>query len=482
MELFTTGFWNRSLNDVFENDGIVLSQNKNFFYDDGVRKCPSIRVGNDQYGKSQPYFSIDQNGYSPGVNGSNASTGVIGKFGFKQSCSTSPLMMLRHKHPLALYVEDASIIKNKLIAAGVPLLFCAEDPKDQFRIDSFSTEWTDDESIKTYNCSLPDYPENKWQNSIKFKVVSNILVKFEVWVQMKKGDVNTVIGDDIHERLLNPAIYKELVLKHEIVRDSYRQGAEELWAESKQLDAEHAAYQRNIKAQSRGMFAEAFSESMAESRAQDREFDSIQSRAMQQIRSYQTARSSSKPQETPQYVRPKPSTTNSKNSANQGTKKLTTYEAEKQNCLNAGKKWNNGCDYSTTVEITGWTQGNRASVKEAPPAREPKARAETGSASSYGGYGHTNTTDVKEFGGYGNRSTDNGPRAWAFCWETKSGSFLCDGPLQRLLVGEKTLAGALSATDCDNGRDTRDGWYDCERQLKWTENHKERNVRSLRSQ
>lgn len=157
------------------------------------------------------------------------------------------------------------------------------------------------------------------------------------------------------------------------------------------------------------------------------------------------------------------------------SEKLSNYEAEKQNCLNAGKKWNNGCDYSTTVEVQGWSDGNRATVK--PGNTKPDT---TSGADSTSGYGSGSAG--QEYGGGAKNFplVSNAPDAWAYCWETESGNFMCDGPLQLMLHSEKTLSRALESTDCPNGKATTNNWYDCGRKLKWTELHKERDVRSLR--
>jgi hypothetical protein len=156
-----------------------------------------------------------------------------------------------------------------------------------------------------------------------------------------------------------------------------------------------------------------------------------------------------------------------------------TQEAEKQNCLNAGKKWNDGCDYSTTIQIQGWTEGNRATVQ--PASTMSDAVSSAGSTNRHGA-GIADDASSQTFGGRTSNppATSNAPDAWAYCWETTLGNFMCDGPLQRLLAGVKTLNQALEATDCPNATYTTDNWYDCNRKLKWTEFHKERNVRSLR--
>ena len=47
------------------------------------------------------------------------------------------------------------------------------------------------------------------------------------------------------------------------------------------------------------------------------------------------------------------------------TQNSTAWEAEKQNCLNAGKTWNgSSCDVSSTIVVHGWENGNRAYVQQ----------------------------------------------------------------------------------------------------------------------
>ncbi|MBV1932724.1 MAG: hypothetical protein KUG71_13530 [Porticoccaceae bacterium] len=174
-----------------------------------------------------------------------------------------------------------------------------------------------------------------------------------------------------------------------------------------------------------------------------------------------------------------------------------TFSDEKENCINAGKRWTgSSCDYSVgnniphhgyaytcdspniTEAYEGQCQKQRQR-SQADPQQNTSSKANTRDGYPGDSVNSENTgsdSGLKE----ALQTQDSGKQAWAYCWETKSGSFICDGPLQLILSGEKTLRRALEITDCPNGQHVNGNWYDCRRPLKWTEYHKERDVRDRR--
>jgi hypothetical protein len=146
----------------------------------------------------------------------------------------------------------------------------------------------------------------------------------------------------------------------------------------------------------------------------------------------------------------------------------SSYEAEKANCIAAGKKWQStgGCDYSSTVVIQGWNQGNVATVQ---PSRSNSGSTSAASSNS-GGYGDNGSTAVQPYGGYGSSGSDeqnSSGNAWAFCWQSKTGkSNYCDGPSENTeAVDFETLEWALEYSGCPLGKSLDGSWYDCQKPL-----------------
>lgn len=241
--------------------------------------------------------------------------------------------------------------------------------------------------------------------------------------------------------------------------------------EAARAQANKAAFWKELSAQTANTFND--------------DIDRMKDQAMRDINAQQqrlrTSRGSTSPSETsrPPSRPSRPSRSGSSSSSRSSAsplqtdepEKLSGYEAEKQNCLNAGKRWNKGCDYSTTVEIQGWKNGNRATVQpaseatevaSAPPPSEASGSRPQGTPGEYGGYGYGK--------GPAESATKSGSTtekdAWAYCWETKSGNYYCDGPLQLLVSSRDTLQRALEATDCHNGKQSSPNWYHCGRKLK----------------
>jgi len=151
---------------------------------------------------------------------------------------------------------------------------------------------------------------------------------------------------------------------------------------------------------------------------------------------------------------------------------ISDYEAEKQNCLNAGKTWNDGCDYANDVKISGWTQGNIVTVVTSDSAISGSETQQNQNASAVN-TGSSNdsiqsTSPSEEMIDTSTTTKTMAPtkKAWAYCWRTKSGNYICDGPTQLVPSALSTLRRALEQSGCSNGRHTDSNWYDCGRELE----------------
>lgn len=170
-----------------------------------------------------------------------------------------------------------------------------------------------------------------------------------------------------------------------------------------------------------------------------------------------------------------------RSSSSRNSAALSRYEAEKQNCLNAGKTWraNGGCNYANDVNIQGWTQGNRATAQRSSDQTNQagggyssfQSSSSTGSSSSSNSEATSGDTSYS-----GAQTTKKSIKAEAYCWTTKSGRYMCDGPGQKLQTSYATMEKAQDMVDCRNSTHLGNNWYDCNRILKSSE----RDARELR--
>lgn len=164
------------------------------------------------------------------------------------------------------------------------------------------------------------------------------------------------------------------------------------------------------------------------------------------------------------------------------TTTTSSYDAEKQNCLNAGKTWNvnRSCNYGNDVKIQGWSEGNRVTVQRngqqnSQAGNSYSSSQSTSSAGSSNSSSSVSSLDNTSYAESENK-TQNAIKAEAYCWTTKLKKYMCDGPLQRLQTSYSTMEKAQEMVDCRNATYLGNNWYDCNRALKSSE----RDVRALR--
>ncbi|MGB0921394.1 MAG: hypothetical protein ACPG1C_08755 [Alphaproteobacteria bacterium] len=86
---------------------------------------------------------------------------------------------------------------------------------------------------------------------------------------------------------------------------------------------------------------------------------------------------------------------------------------------------------------------------------------------SLAAFGGTAFAQTSTYGGYGyGNSGSRGDEATAYCWETKSGKYMCDGPTQKMLYSEGNLNRALQVAGCSDGTTEDGSWYNCGRKLE----------------
>ncbi len=490
VELFVDSVWSKSGRELFEHrkfhESFSAFSDKNFLYANGERRCQPDRYPEgynsskrDQYGEAPPHLYVKKTGGEPTV--------IQGEFGFR-GVGCTPGFLGPYNAKTEFSVEDADTFRERMIAAGVPLLYCVENPQDRLQWVGETLEFSDDDRLKTLTCLLPDHPKNEWGNWVRIKVGNNVLGLFDFHLYLHRSQLERPIGDEIDRMLSDQKTLKDLQLRHTMVSAATIKDAEDVRTrhnrENAEVQAYLRAYQRRVDAAGREMLGEAVMSSLAESNADHAKFDSIQSQTMKDIRSYQAARATTGERASSGYKprdRTKANAAGSGSGAASGPKsgttngagaeggKLSNYEAEKQNCLNAGKKWDKGCDYSTTVEIQGWKDGNRAVVQPTGQGTRSTTGGATGS--------RTNTTDPigstatgspqGTGGGSTGTSYVTNKTAEALCRKTKSGNFACDGPMHRDLSSWSTIEQALKSVDCVGGRRIQGtDWYDCGRLLK----------------
>jgi hypothetical protein len=130
-------------------------------------------------------------------------------------------------------------------------------------------------------------------------------------------------------------------------------------------------------------------------RIQQQTMDNIRANERQVRSQQQSAKSSGSSSATSQ-------TSTYRKPASIRPQKMSAYEAEKANCINAGKKWQStgGCDYSTTVTVQGWSEGNQAVVQRPSTTNNSTTTSgrridpdkKQGYGNTQGGTGTTNTS------------------------------------------------------------------------------------------
>jgi len=421
--------------------------------------------------------------------------GITFSFYYKSSRSFSPkcdsikIMDQNGAMPTKLGWE----IRDRLVSKGVPLIYCTKG------ISRHSTEL----NTRHANCTLNPVRQSGAEFDVTISSeesygsgVFPFVFRFNFYLK-NKSDANKTLAQLYMMRFSDPAYLKATLKRHNsYLRWKIGEQQKNL-SEIAAIEAEMAAE----KQRSRDAMAAAFGASIMEGAAKlrnsrvglaDSQIQALGniSRVQSQVDSAEIISYIPRGEPTPALLnqryqtwcaqqgnRYNPQTKNCTKAPQSMQRNPPSYEAEKQNCLNAGKTWNNGCDYANDVVIQGWSQGNTAVVQQPTDIANSRSSKQSGRATNQGS--HTaNTNDSTAAAG--NETSQNAraliKHAEAFCWETYKSHYRCDGPLQKLISSYSTLAKALDMVDCKKTTDIGDGWYDCNRPLK---SH-ERDVRELR--
>ncbi len=231
-----------------------------------------------------------------------------------------------------------------------------------------------------------------------------------------------------------------------------------------------------------GSVAQSMEDSTSNSASFEQNIQNTYQKTMNDINSKQHSyQSASSPTTTPQPLRYGAAPHNrpsKKHSTSQNNPAENTYDAEKQNCLNAGKTWksNGGCNYANDVTIQGWQSDTINQSNDNQTAQDTSlSSTETNTPHNTAFSDHTHAPNANP-NPTESKNTHPPIAAEAYCWRTKLERYICDGPGQKLLTSYATLAKAQDMVDCRDATHLGDGWYDCNRELKSSE----RDVRTLR--
>ncbi|TNF30587.1 MAG: hypothetical protein EP319_04580 [Deltaproteobacteria bacterium] len=295
---FITRFWNKSYNELFSNGEkqVILTPHSKYKLYRGEPKhyCKSESYMLD--GDPVPLLHVRKGLYGKAIGGV--------WFGFSHNCNdyfSTPQLMWRHTrytkiHDGAIFVNDADTLKKMLVDAGVPLFFCHEGASDRHRIGYYNSHISDSDGMKSFRCVL-SAQLSEGKGSINYNTMDSTILEFMVdfgvfsrfrisGLDLTDSEKNLSFREVFRRRFTEKKYLQDLEKMIAFLEQRDFVNAQKNFAESKSLNRETRAYQRNLEKGTWSRILKNAANSMEQSRQEQQMYDRKRQKVYSDILDY----------------------------------------------------------------------------------------------------------------------------------------------------------------------------------------------------